>query len=157
MWNNYLHNLLHFKQCIYIHIQNGIFPEIFYCLWSLDNHSLESVMRFIIPHGMIFYMGVRNCPMIPNFAFLTIDLWLWFTLWCCCLAYLVAFYDTLWIRRTYSRLKPPASPRGIRRTHTRLNPPPLPLGFLSGLKYHFEYVTIYKDYGLFFVFICHTN
>ena len=26
--------------------------------------------------------------------------------------HLVAFYDTLGIRRTYSRLKPPASPRG---------------------------------------------
>ena len=35
-------------------------------------------------------------------------------------AHLVAFYDTLGIRRTYSRLKPPASPRGaVNRLTTR--------------------------------------
>ena len=69
---------------------------------------------------------------------------------------LVAFCDTVGIRRTYSRLKPPASPRGtflygdsdtppqqvafydtlgIRRTHSRLNPPPpRPRGPSRGLK-----------------------
>ena len=34
---------------------------------------------------------------------------------------LVAFYDTLGIRRTYSRLKPPASPRGVIELHAAFN------------------------------------
>ena len=36
---------------------------------------------------------------------------------------LVAFYDTLGIRRTYSRLKPPASGRGHRGFKSRIRPP----------------------------------
>ena len=93
----------------------------------MDNFCVSGIEPSAVSHSqMKYYMYKKMCLRVRvSYCFTPYQqLWLYNG------APLVAFYDTLGIRRTYSRLKPPASSRGekclrcVAKMHEVAAPPP---------------------------------
>ena len=77
-----------------------------------ENRKLSLCIQLsgvFVPFPRVYYKSARNSALAEMLGYCFTP---YQRLWLYNGAPLVAFYDTLGIRRTYSRLKPPASPRG---------------------------------------------